>query len=251
MSIKAFHFASWLRVAALVGVVGGGSTQAFAAQIIYSQDPTLSDFTDTVSTYATFSDGNYTPTTAILLGSNYPRVVGNTSSPIYASFANPTASIVAFDNIDHLGNGWDVFQYKIYGSTDGTNYTLLFDPISVNEANQDGQNIPFTLNAYTGTAPTLLNDTVTPGLGSYVGNIGYEEYFTFASSYQYFEFAPSTLTLTDPGGENETELSAVGVAIPSQTIISTAAPEPASLMLLATGFGVLLPFARRRKSKAV
>jgi hypothetical protein len=181
-------------------------------------------------------------------------VIGNSGSPIYVSFSSATADILAFDNIDHPGYGWDVFQYKIYGSTTGLagSYTLLFDPETVNEANNPGVDVAFTLaTAFGMSSLTLLNDTISAGLGSTVGNIGYEEYFNFGSStYQYFEFAPSTLTLTPGGGgENETELSAVAIGTPSPTIIGTAAPEPASFLFVATGLGALLASVRRRKLK--
>jgi hypothetical protein len=236
----------WSRAVALIGLMGCGFTQVYATTI-YSHDPTLSDFTSTVSTYATFA-GGYQPTTAILLAANYPRVIGNSSSPINVSFSTATATIVVFDNIDHPGYGWDVFQYRILGSTDGVTYTLLFDPQAVNEVNNPGANAAFTLRTFTGTAPTLLNNTITPGLGSPAGNIGYEEYFTFSSSYSFFRFAPSTLTLTDPTGENETELSAVGIGVPSQQILSTV-PEPVSLLLVGAGLVALLGSARRPRTK--
>src|ERR1035438_4014162 len=217
MDMKKTQSRPWARAVALIGLMGGSLSQVYAGSIVYSQDPTLSDFTSTVTSYATFTAASsltspYTPTTAILSAINYPRVIGNTSSPIYVSFSSPTANILAFDNIDHLGYGWDVFQYAIYGSTTGLagSYTLLFDPQTVSQANNPGVNVAFTLaTAFGMSSLTLLNDTITAGLGSTVGNLGYEEYFTFGSSYQYFEFAPSTLTLTAAGGENETELSAV------------------------------------------
>jgi hypothetical protein len=237
----------WPRAVALIGLTGCSFSQIYAGTV-YSQDPTLQDFTDTVTSYATFSTG-YQPTTAILLAANYPRVVGNTSSPINVSFTSPTNTIVAFDNIDHPGYGWDVFQYQILGSTDGTTYTLLFDPQAVNEANNPGANSAFTLKTFTGTAPTLLNNTITPGLGSAVGNVGYEEYFTFSNSYSFFRFAPSTLTLTAAGGENETELSAVGIGTPSAGIIGTATPEPASFLFVGAGLAAWLASVRRRNLK--
>jgi hypothetical protein len=231
---------------ALIGLTGCSFSQIYAATI-YSQDPTLKDFTDTVTSYATFSTG-YLPTTAILLAANYPRVIGTSTSPINVSFLSATATIVAFDNIDHLGYGWDVFQYQILGSTDGLTYTLLFDPQAVNEANNPGVNAAFTLKTSIG-APTLLNNTITPGLGSSVGNIGYEEYFTFGSSYSFFRFSPSTLTLNAPGGENETELSAVGIGTPSLTIIGTATPEPASFLFVGAGLAAWLASVRRGNLK--
>jgi hypothetical protein len=244
-----------------------GLTQAAFGATVYALDPNLSDFTATVTSYATFIEGQhtslgnlsgsttYTPTNTILLGLNYPRVVGGAFAgniPVIAQFgvAGPTNTIVVYDNIDHLGRAWDVFQYHIWGSNDNSTYFDLFDPISVHEADQPGVNAAFTLNAYTGTAPTLLNNTVTAGLGSTVGNIGYEEYFTFPSAYAYFKFLPSTLTLTAPGGENELELSAVGLGVPSQTILNTAVPEPAEFMLLGGGLLVLACVRRRIADRA-
>jgi hypothetical protein len=233
----------------------------WAGAIIYSQDPTLSDFTSTVTSYGTFIAGfqssigtlststTYTPTTAILLAANYPRVVGNSSNPLIVQLGSATNTIVAFDNIDHLGFGFDVFQYQILGSTDGVTYTPLFNPASVNEADNPGHNVFFTLNSFTGTAPTVLNDTITPGLGSGVGNVGYEEYFTFASSYSFYKFLPSALTLSPcTGCENELELSAVGIGTPSQTIISTATPEPGTALCVILGLAAMSGIRRLRKA---
>jgi hypothetical protein len=50
--------------------------------------------------------------------------------------------------------------------------------------------VAFTLKTFIGTAPTLLNNTVTSGQGSFEGDIGYEEYFTFGSSYDYYRILP-------------------------------------------------------------
>ena len=228
MNNKTARTSPVLRAAAVIGLVGLGLPSSYGATT-YSHDGTLKDFTDTVSSYATFAGGSfdggsfaggYQPTSSILLAADYPRVIGNLGDPIYVSFAAATANIVVFDNIDHPGYAWDVFQYKISGSTDNVHFTELFNPAAVNEANIPNTNAAFTLKTYTGTAPTLLNNTITPGLGSWVGNVGYEEYFTFGSSYQYFQFSPSALTLL-PGGENETELSAVGIGVPSDPILAT------------------------------
>jgi hypothetical protein len=241
-----------------------GLSQPAAGATVYSLDPNLSDFTATVSSYGTFISGQhtslgnlststtYTPTNAILLGANYPRVVGGAlggNQPVIVQFGSATSTIVAFDNIDHIGNAWDVFQYHIWGSNDNSSYTDLFDPISVNEPNHAGFETPFTLNAYTGTAPDLLNNKTTAGLGSTVGNIGYEEYFTFASTYTYFKFLPSTLSLA-PGGENELELSAVGIGVPSPAILATATPEPSGIMLLGGGVLALACFRRRLRTRS-
>jgi hypothetical protein len=196
----------WLKCAVAAALLGLGLTPYANAGTIYANDPTLSDFTSTVSSssYGTFISGahsalgnlststTYTPTTAILLAANYPRVDGGAMAgniPVIVQFGSATSTILAFDNIDHLGFGWDVFQYKILGCTTsscnsdtGSNYTALFDPRTVNEANNPGINQAFTLNAFSGTAPTVLNNTLTAGMGSLVGNIGYEEYFTFTNS---------------------------------------------------------------------
>ena len=184
----------WLRTAALIGLMGCGFTQVHA-NTIYSQDATLSHFTSTITEYGTFTSGlysgatqhtlsptsTYTPSTSTFATANYPRVIGHINNPVNVSFSSATNSIVVFDNIDHPGNAWDVFQYQIFGSTDGSNYTLLFDPITVNEVGNPN-NGALTLQTYTGTAPALLNNTLTPGPGSNHGDVGYEEYFTFSSS---------------------------------------------------------------------
>ena len=95
---------TWVRAVALLGLIGVGLSSAFAGPI-YSQDAILSDFTSTVSTYATFA-GGYTPTTAILSAANYPRVIGHSANPIFVSFANPTAYPVYRLNIlKNKGNG--------------------------------------------------------------------------------------------------------------------------------------------------
>lgn len=260
----------WLKCAAAAALLGLGFTPYANATTIYTNDPTLSDFTSTVSSYGTFISGadsalgslstsnTYTPTTAILLAANYPRVDGGALAgniPVIVQFGSATSAILAFDNIDHLGFGWDVFQYKILGCTTtgsscnsdtGSNYTALFDPQTVNEANNPSINQAFTLNGFSGTAPTVLNNTLTAGMGSTVGNIGYEEYFTFTNSYSYFEFVPSTLTLNT--GENELELSAVGIATPSQVILNTAAPEPVSALFIGAGLALLAAGRRWRKA---
>ncbi len=241
-------FRGHLVAVACLLATGASSSQAAT---VYSQDSNLSDFTSTVSSYGTFIkslSGNisYTPTDAILLAANYARIVGNDASPVDVQFGSATSTIVVFDNIDHLGNSWDVFQYEILGSNDGTSYTSLFNPHTVNEPDQPHVNAAFTLDQFTGTAPTLLNNSLTPGLGSAEGNIGYEEYFQFSTSYSYYRFTPSALTLY--GGENELELSAVGIAVPSQTILDTSSgtPEPASFLFAATGLAALA--ARRRRA---
>ncbi len=164
---------------ALLVMLAGGLTQAYGG-IIYSQDPNLAHFTATVDIYGTFTAGvlssgggagipssnPYTPTSAILQAAGYAREIGTNSGPtvnVDVDLGVAKASIIVFDNIDHVGNAWDVFQYQIFGSVDGSSYNLLFNPLTASLVPSTTDQ--FTLDTYTGTAPTLVNNTLTPGLG--------------------------------------------------------------------------------------
>jgi hypothetical protein len=203
---------------------------------VYTQNPLLSDFTAGVQEYAKFIDGifsgtlPYTPTTDILTAENYPRVIGRDANPpIVVEFPSAVSQILIFNNIDHVGFAWDAYQYNIYGGTAAANnvinFTLLFDPLSVNELNNTN-NIatPFTLKTWSGTGPTLVNNTLTPGKGSLSGSIGYEEYFDFGPSnaFKYYAFRTSTLAV-NTAGEIEQELSAVAKAVAPVPV-----PEPSN-----------------------
>ena len=208
---------------------------------IYIHDANLSNFTQPITSYATFTNFNddscqfgcdtgnppapYTPT-AVTIAQGF-RVYGGTltcapaGSPfacnglsstnnwIEATFSSPVSTLVVFPNIDHLGSAYDGYQYSIAGSNDGMNWTMLFDATGVNGAGE-----PFTLGTFAGTAPLIVNNVVgtpgTPGTnGSGPGGVvGYEAFFDFGTAYKYYAFGASSFAITS--GNADQELSAVG-----------------------------------------
>lgn len=106
--------------AAMFVLLACGMGQATAeGATIYSQDPNLTDFTSTITTYGTFVSGTYqglsgfatltpsnpfTPTSGTFASANYPRVIGGSTNPVDVTFGTATNQIVVFDNIDHPGN---------------------------------------------------------------------------------------------------------------------------------------------------
>jgi hypothetical protein len=205
----------------LIGGIGSAAGLILAAATAhattYTSDSNLADFTAAVSTYATFSnyfgfDGSataapYTPTTTTLDAGGRVYAGGSiTGLPpgnnwILATLPNPFSSILVFPNIDHFGSAYDGYQYNIYGSKDGTTWTELFDALTVTGAGE-----PFTLGAFFGTAPTTVNNVLTPGAGP-GGTVGYEASFTFSTDYKYYAFGASTEAVI--AGNSDQEFSAV------------------------------------------
>ncbi len=219
------------------------ASMAHAGTINYTQDPNVGDFTATVQQYATFITGSgspYTPTSADLESGAPHLVIGEHAAPVIVDFGagNQVSKILVFNYIDHVGHAWDAYQpFRIYGSNDDVNFTQLSDALTASPADFDGVDQHFKLDTWTGTPPTLVNNTVSGN------NLGYEAYFDFSStgSFRYYKFLYSTLTQDNIGeGEWEEELAGVAAATPAPT------PEPASLVLLGTGVLGLGGIVRRR-----
>jgi hypothetical protein len=192
-------------------------TTSGAHATIYTSDGTLSDFySNTYATLSNFTQGDvssaYTPTNTTLNQGfrvyNGGAITGLSASNnwILATFANPIASIRVFPNIDHLGAQFDGYQYTIQGSNDLTSWTALFDATSIVGAGE-----PFTLGTFTGTAPTRVNNVLTPGAGPN-GEVGYIADFTFGNAYKYYAIGASTVAFQQ--GNSDQELSAIGPAVP-------------------------------------
>jgi hypothetical protein len=227
-----------VRLVALVGLLCclALTTQSAKAQT-YTNDPDITHFTSGIVSYATFSqyDGiqgcegsTFTPTSSELIttgcrifdGTLTGTGLSTNNNWIEASFSSPVSTIVVFPNIDHVGSAYDGYQYAIAGSNDGLTWTLLFDATSVS-----GEGEPFTLSAFTGTAPTSVNNVLTPqtvGLPAGCSGtntpcaIGYIATFNFSTAYQFYAFGASTEAVHS--GNADQELSAVGAG---QTIVGT------------------------------
>jgi hypothetical protein len=234
---------------ALKHLLGGlallGMASSAHAAIVYTSDGNIADFTAGVSSYATFSNfgagdvgSPFTPTSTEIAANGFRVFAGGSvtglstgNNWILATFTTAQSTIRVFPNIDHLGAGFDGYQYTIFGSNNGLTWTPLFDAITVL-----GSGEPFTLGTFTGTAPTKVNNVLTPG-GGPGGTVGYEADFAFSQSFTEFAFGASTIGFTD--GNTDQELSAVGA------LGATAVPEPAAWLLLLTGLGIFAFYRRR------
>lgn len=215
----------------------------------YTENPSISFFTSQVTSYATFSAftggdvaSPFTPTSTEIAANGFRVFAGtvgldglpSSNNWILATFSTPTSSILVFPNIDHFGAAYDGFQYTIEGSNNLSTWTPLFNALTVTGAGE-----PFTLGTFTGTAPSTVNNVLTPGAGP-GGTVGYEALFNFGTAYKYYAFGASTEAIN--AGNADQEFSAVGSAAP------TTAPEPGSLLLLSAGLAGLAALRRQKLS---
>jgi hypothetical protein len=230
-----------LFAAAAAGALLLGAAAANATT--YTSDTNLSDFATASSTFATISnagnvDAGFASDYATLVaglrvwsGGSLTGLSG-ANNWILAGFGSATADIRVFPNIDHFGSQYDGYQYTIEGSNDLTNWTFLFDSLSVVGATE-----PFTLGGHLGTAPSLVNN-VGLGNSSPGGQVGYIADFHFGNAYQYYAFGASSVAFAQGNADQElTAVTAIG------------APEPATWGLMLVGFGGLGAMLRAQKRR--
>lgn len=212
----------------------------------YTFDSNLADFTSGITEIGTFTTlgspvfgpGDYGPapvTPTITDIQNGKRVIGEgIAFPIIATFSHAVSSIRIFNNEDHLGAGYDGYQYTVYGCN-LAGCTLLYDPTAVSGTE------PFFLAGNAGPVdPTNVNVVPTPGAGPN-GVVDYITDFTFGTAYDTYKFGASTLA--NLGGNDDQELTAVAAI--------AGVPEPSTWAMMIIGFCGLGYAAYRRKSKTV
>ena len=235
--MRKFVLATAIAAAALMAGAAHATT--------YTSDTNLADFASPSSDFARISNAfnvdsgfnsDYNTLANGLRVYNGGTLTGLPGSNwILASFSDPESAIRVFPNIDHYGSAYDGYQYTIYGSNDLSNWTFLFDALTVN-----GSGEPFTLGTSTGTAPTNVNNV---GVNPSGGLVGYIADFNFGTPYQYFAFGASTEAVL--AGNADQELSGV-------IALEGGVPEPATWAMMLLGFGGLgaVMRGRRRVSQA-
>jgi hypothetical protein len=222
-----------------LALIGGA-----AGATVYTSDTTLTDFATAGSNFATISNAgavdpgfasDFASLSAALRVYDGGGLTGLSASNnwLLATFSSAESTVRVFPNIDHLGSGYDGYQYQIWGSNNLTSWDFLFDADTVSGAGE-----PFTLDTFTGTAPTRVNNVVL-GAGGPGGRVGYIADFSFGTAYKYYAFGASTRAIRD--GNTDQELSGVTAG---------AVPEPAAWSLMILGFGALGGMLRSRRRVA-
>jgi hypothetical protein len=242
------------------GLFGGGLMLCLSAPAanatVYTSEANLADFI-TGGTYATLDNfvagdvpAPFTPTTAGLLAAGNRVYAGTltglgldpTNNWISATFASPTSVIEVMPNIDHLGSAYDGYQYQIAG-WNGTTWVPLFDTLTVAGAGE-----PFTIGSFTGTAPLLVNNVLTPSAANPNGTPGYEAIFRFSDAHSAYALGASTEAIN--AGNSDQEFSAV-LTGGDVTTLAGGVPEPSTWAMMFLGFAGLGYAAFRRAKKQV
>jgi hypothetical protein len=218
-----------------------GVLPALKAATVYTSNPNIGDFTADVH-YPTLSNFLFADTgipyspSPVDIARGVRMIGGSTLAGlsgygwILASFSGAESTIRVFPNIDQITSPSGGFQYSIYGSNDGSDWTPLFDALTVGGTGQ-----PFRLGTFTGTAPTRVNNVLTPGTGI-DGTVGYEADFQFSVGYHEYAFGLSTIAMQH--GDSMLRLSAVA-AVPEIRVENSA--------FLIAGFAAVNRMVRRKK----
>jgi hypothetical protein len=146
--------------------------------------------------------------------------------------------------------GQDVMEYSVWGSNDNVTYTMLSDVVGF-DLSGGGAGLP--TYTFAGTAPSI----VYRGGSEEIGILNaYTRDYTFDTAYRYYGIRTSSVSLdycdgtaSAPGTPNfscidaDPEIDAVAFHAGP---ITTAVPEPGSLVLLGTGMAFVARRIRRR-----